>query len=102
MKSISYDQKSPYYRTDQNNQYVSYLDFWSPTEIPDSVDDVLIILDSRYNLRPDLLSFDRYGTPQLWWVFAARNPDQIKDPIYDFKTNILIYAPTNTTIGKYV
>lgn len=102
MKAVSYDQVSPYYRTDQINQYVSYLDVWNPVSIPPAVDDLLIQLDPKYNRRPDLLAYDLYNTPQLWWVFACRNPDQIKDPIYDFKTNILIYAPTKTNIGKYI
>lgn len=102
MNTVKYDSRSPYARTTQTTKFVDYLDFWEPVTIPANSSDILISLDSKYQNRPDLLSFDMYGTPQLWWVFAMRNPNTIKDPIYDFKTGILIYAPTSDTIGGYI
>jgi len=47
-----------------------------------------------------LLAFDLYGTPRLWWVFAQRNPDQIEDPIYDFKPGVTIQLPKPGNISK--
>lgn len=102
MRTAPYDQRSPYYRTPQLNQYVTYLDSWQPVAIPPSSDDLQIRLDPRYVRRPDLLSTDLYGTPQLWWVFSMRNPDKIKDPIYDMRANLLIFAPTRENIGRYI
>jgi hypothetical protein len=99
---INYEPTSPYSKTDQINQYVSYLDFWAAVAIPPSSSDVIVRLETKYNKRPDLLSQDLYGTPQLWWVFASRNPDIIKDPIYDFKPNIVIYAPVRDVISRYI
>jgi hypothetical protein len=43
--------------------------------------------------RPDLLANDLYQNSELWWVFAVRNPDVIKDPVYDFVPGQQIYIP---------
>jgi hypothetical protein len=53
-----------------------------------------------YNLRPDLLAHDLYGNSQLWWVFAQRNPNRIKDPLFDFTTGTGIYIPQLTTLKE--
>ena len=102
MTAVKYNQYSPYLNTKQLSKYVDYLDFWQASYIPASSNDILISLDPKYNKRPDLLSYDLYGTPQLWWVFAMRNPDTIKDPIYDFKAGAVIYAPSKDNIGIYI
>jgi Base plate wedge protein 53 len=49
------------------------------TEIP-------IIIEAKYNRRPDLLAYEVYGSSKLWWLFAAVNPDTLKDPMFDFTT----------------
>jgi hypothetical protein len=46
------------------------------------------------------MAFDLYGTPNLWWVFAIRNPDNIIDPITDFVAGTLIFTPTRETIDR--
>jgi alpha-L-fucosidase len=63
-------------------------------------DDQLYTIERTYAYRPDLLSFDLYGTPRLWWVFAQRNPDQIEDPIYDFKPGVVIQLPKQATVTR--
>lgn len=102
MTSINYDQRSPYAKTPQVSKYVDYLDFWVAPSIPASATDLIVNVDNKYKFRPDLLSYDLYGTPQLWWVFAARNPDVLQDPIFNFVPGITIYAPQTSSIGKYV
>lgn len=102
MKTVEYDPRSPYNKTNQINKYVSYLDFWTPVAIPATSSDILMTLDVKYKHRPDLLSYDLYGTPQLWWVFASRNPDVIKDPVFDFEPGITIYAPSSNNVGNFV
>ena len=47
----------------------------------------------RYNHRPDLLAYDLYNDPKLWWVFAQRNMDVMEDPIYDLTAGKQIYLP---------
>jgi hypothetical protein len=46
-----------------------------------------------YEYRPDLLAFDLYTDSRLWWVFASRNPNRLKDPLFDFVTGTGIYLP---------
>lgn len=101
--AISYLHSSPYFSTSQVNvDGVPYLDFWNQVTITPNTADTLMILDSQYQYRADLLSYALYGTPQLWWVFMLRNPDVIKDPIWDFVTGITIYAPPKNTLSGYL
>lgn len=85
-----YSNTSPYFNTPQNN--IS-LDFLLPRTITAEQDDVTYTITRTYAYRPDLLAFDLYGTPRLWWVFAQRNPDAIEDPIYDFAPGRKIQLP---------
>jgi hypothetical protein len=67
-------------------------------DIPATKDDVQFVLTSQYKHRPDLLAFDLYKDPNLWWVFAMRNKDVIRDPIYDMIPGVIIYLPQYTTL----
>jgi hypothetical protein len=51
-----------------------------------------------YNLRPDLLASDLYNDSRLWWVFAQRNPNTLKDPLFDFIQGIKIYIPKQNVL----
>ena len=82
-----YSNTSPYFATDQNN--IS-LDFLRPRTITAEEDDVSYTITQTYAYRPDLLAFDLYGSPRLWWVFAQRNPNEIEDSIYDFAPGVTI------------
>jgi len=55
-------------------------------------------IQPQYTYRPDLLSYDLYGTSKLWWVFAVRNIDTIKDPVFDFVAGTTIRLPQKTTL----
>ena len=85
-----YNNTSPYFTTPQNNLS---LDFFTPRTITAEADDISYTVDKIYAYRPDLLAYDLYGSPRLWWVFAQRNPDVIEDPIYDFATGKIIQIP---------
>jgi len=85
-----YSNTSPYFNTSENN--IS-LDFLVPRTITAEEDDVKYTITRTYAYRPDLLAFDLYGTPRLWWVFAQRNPDVIEDPIYDFAPGRTVQLP---------
>ena len=93
--NVNYSRYSPYYSTDQSN---GYLDLWTPKTIPFQTDDMFVEVQSKYHQRPDLLSYDLYDTVNLWWVFAVRNPETIKDPIFDLVSGSRIYLPKITTI----
>ena len=55
--------------------------------------DYLDIMNSKYEMRPDLLSHKLFGSVKYWWVFAVRNPDKIVDPIQDFRAGCVIRIP---------
>ena len=76
------------------------LDFFVPRTITADTDDVVYTIDRIYAYRPDLLSYDLYGTPRLWWVFAQRNPNEIEDPIYDFKPGVTVQLPKKENLLK--
>ena len=91
----TYSNTSPYYNTKQNN--IS-LDLYNPRPITVELDDQTYTIERTYAYRPDLLAYDLYGTPRLWWVFAQRNPDEIEDPIYDFKPGVTIQLPKKDNV----
>lgn len=94
-----YNRSSPYYFTPQTS---SYLDYWIPPPVAATNTDVLIELTARYENRPDLLSFDLYGTPRLWWTFAMVNPDLLRDPINDMRAGLQIYVPSKVSLSGYL
>ena len=85
-----YKPSSFYYNT-KNNGF--FLDVYINRPITADVDDVEFEITPVYNQRPDLLANDLYGTSNLWWVFAKRNPNTLKDPLFDFTTGVTIRLP---------
>lgn len=79
----------------QDTQIVNgqYLDVLSIRPVPAESDDVLYTIEVQYTHRPDLLAYDLYGDKNLWWIFAQRNMDIIKDPVYDIEAGVQIYIP---------
>lgn len=69
------------------------LDLLSIRPVPAESDDLKYTIETQYTYRPDLLAYDYYGSPKLWWVFAQRNMDVIKDPVYDMVAGTVIYLP---------
>lgn len=96
--SAVYKSSSPYANTDQVNRYVTYLDMWTVPNLTYSVDDQYIYLSEKYRNRPDLLSYDWYGTPNLWWIFSVFNMDILKDPIYDMIPGIQLLIPARSSL----
>jgi hypothetical protein len=93
-----YTNKSPYSNTGVlNNRYLGYLKI---RPIPANGDDVLYKIEPQYTHRPDLLAYDLYGSSKLWWVFAQRNMDTIKDPIFDMKPGTEIYLPQGPKLRR--
>jgi len=82
---------SQYFNTSLVNN--NYLDYWTEREVPARIDDREFEINAIYNLRPDLLASDLYGDSRLWWVFAERNPNTLKDPLGDFVLGTKILLP---------
>lgn len=94
-----YKKESPWHTTKQNKLYLEPLTI---RPVPAEKDDFEYTIETRFENRPDLLSNALYGTPKLWWVFAQRNMDTIKDPIFDFKPGIKIYCPKKSNLKKFL
>ena len=90
-----YSKSSPYYDTESYGKFLDVLNFRS---FPAQVDDQIITLTESYRNRPDLLAFDLYQDTRLWWVFAVRNPNNIKDPVFDFLPGKRIFVPKKATL----
>lgn len=92
-----YSQTSPYKKT---GYHKNALDVLVPRTITKEADDIVFKINNIYALRPDKLAHDLYGDAGLWWVFAARNPNVIEDPIYDFEIGKIIYLPKKVTLER--
>jgi len=90
-----YSKTSPYYKTQIVNGYLDVIEF---RDLPIQRDDILFEVTATYENRPDLLAYDLYKDPSLWWVFAVRNKKIIKDPVYDLVAGVKIYLPKMNTL----
>ena len=94
-----YENTSPYFDTRQGRETLGLL---NKRQFEFMQDDVLYEIDSFYEHRPDLLSYDLYGTPKLWWCFQHRNMDTLTDPIWSFVAGTLIRIPKKSTLEQYL
>jgi hypothetical protein len=95
MAKAVYSKTSPYYKT---GTFGNFLDVLTFRNIPAKPSDTYYEIDTVYSRRPDLLASDLYGDSNLWWVFIVRNPNVLKDPIFDFTAGTRIYIPQKETI----
>ena len=91
-----YPPTSPYSSTGTVNR--QYLDVMINRPIFSDPTDIYWEITPVYNLRPDLLANDLYNDSRLWWVFAQRNPNKLKDPLFDFVQGVNIYIPKQNTL----
>lgn len=93
-----YPASSPYYSTGVvNNQF---LDVMVNRTIPMQPSDIYWVITPTYEYRPDMLAYDLYADSRLWWVFAQRNPNRLKDPYFDFITGTGIYIPKSDLLAQ--
>jgi hypothetical protein len=90
-----YSGSSPYASTSVGKGYLDIVNF---RNIPANSDDFLFEVTQQYSMRPDLLAHDVYGDVGLWWVFAVRNKDVIRDPVFDMLAGQRIYIPKPDTL----
>ena len=91
----TYPSTSPYFNTGITQ---FYLDTMVNRPIPKYPDDLQFEINQTYQYRPDMLAFDLYETPTLWWVFYQRNPNTLTAPPLDFAANTTIYLPKIATL----
>ena len=97
MTRVAYKNTSSYFTT---QRFSNFLDVMVDRPITKYDDDVLYAIDKVYEFRPDMLANDMYGNSSLWWVFAQRNPNVLKDPLFDFRAGTEIYIPRLTTLNR--
>ncbi len=95
--AVTYSASSPYAAT---GLYGQFLDVMTPRPITKLASDQLFTIEATYNLRPNLLAYDLYGDAALWWVFAARNPNALPDPLFSFVAGTQIFLPTKQTLSS--
>ncbi len=95
---VQYTKSSPWHNTSFNQS--GELGILDIRPVPAEDDDIYYTIESQYNYRPDLLAYDLYGTSKLWWVFAQRNMDTIKDPVYDFRVGTKIFLPKSSNLKQ--
>lgn len=88
---MAYPPTSPYFNSKIVNR--QFLDTMVNRAIPSDPTDIYWTVIPTYEYRPDLLAHDLYQDSRLWWVFAQRNPNKLKDPLFDFVSGVSIYIP---------
>lgn len=99
MLNSRYGSNSPWYNTKEEK---FYLDILKPRPVPVSRTDYTYEIEAKFRHRPDLLAYELYGDPGLWWVFTQRNIEILKDPIYDFESGLVIKIPMRDNLQKYL
>jgi hypothetical protein len=66
--------------------------------IPREPDDLEFVITETYQYRPDMLAYDLYQDPGLWWVFYQRNPNTLQAPPLDFAVGTRIFLPKMPTL----
>ena len=87
---FKYNSASPYSKTTVRGDY---LDIMDPRLVLYDETDQYYKIEPKYHMRPDLLSYAKYGTVQYWWIFTQRNKNILIDPIQDFKSGTSIRIP---------
>lgn len=71
---------------------------WEPIEIPTSASDKYLTVGDSHAGRLDLISYEAYGTPELWWVLAEAN--NIAFPPSDLVVGMVIRVPSAITVAS--
>ena len=94
---VTYSEKSPYYKTPQSNWY---LDVYEDRGFNPDTTDVNYQVESKYKNRPDLLSYDLYGSVDYWWIFVIVN-NNIHDSIFDLTPGKIIRVPLPARVSSF-
>lgn len=62
----------------------------------------IIVVDSKFEHRPDLLSYSLYGNSSYWWVIALLNRTQLEDPMRDLKAGMMLRVLPKSAINGVI
>jgi hypothetical protein len=77
---------------------VTFFGSFIPVAIRKSSNDFFITVKDSDVGRLDLLAYNHYGTPALWWVIALAN--DIFDPLYEPEPGTLLRIPQNPLLEQ--
>lgn len=95
---VMYKSHSPWSKT--SILYNKVLDIQNKRYLAKDPLDEEVSIPQHMDRRPDLMSYEKYGTAKYWWIFSHRNPDIIIDPINDFTSGTIIRIPKRENIDK--
>ena len=79
---------------DTNNRYYKNIEY---PPIPEDINDTYII--SKSTDRLDLLAFDYYRNPQLWWIISKANPNKVKRDSFFLNPGLQIRIPSQSNVS---
>lgn len=96
--AVKYSNSSNYSNTSMNKKYLSV---YNPKLTLNSLsaETKSLLIQSKYDRRPDLLANDLYGNSKVWWVFAHYNREELRDPVFDFRAGMTIIVPKNFRVA---
>jgi hypothetical protein len=62
----------------------------------------VIVVDSKFEFRPDLLSYELYGNSSYWWIIVLLNRTQLQDPIRDLQAGMVLRVLPRTAINGLI
>lgn len=74
-----------------------------PLELPSlpmNSNDTFVVIETKYDRRPDKMAHDLYGNERYYYVFLLANMDQMEDPVFDFKSGMTIRVPSRENIRR--
>lgn len=74
-----------------NSKGQLYLPLRNPLGLPSAPDDIYITVTKELVNRPDLVSSNAYGIPDLWWVIYEYN--NISDPFFSLSIGQTLKIP---------
>lgn len=77
-----------------------FLQYYVHRQVPPQPSDTVMLLPTQFASRPDLLSNQLYGTPDLWWVIPQRNG--LEDPIYGLVPGMLLFVPSPSFVQSII
>jgi hypothetical protein len=74
------------------------LGWWDKKIIQTDPSDIIYVMESKYEGRPDLLGFVFYNDTKLWWIICQYNG--ILDPMNELKEGKVLLIPSKTKVDS--
>lgn len=86
------NKKSRYVQGGETEEFQKRLGIWDRKTIPYRDDDITHVVSNEEAGRPDLISYNVYGTPDLMWLVLQFN--NILDPTLELDVDTELRLPT--------